>query len=102
MTPFSGKLVWVLLISGGLFIAGSILLHYGMEGGAWLFLLFVGLGQVGVAVFKRKHNRDKQLRVSGRGSLLDASHDPWECRHCHGKNRASGQSCTWCGYSRLS
>lgn len=66
MSPFTSKLIWVFLIVGGLFIAGSIFAYYGMESGAWLFLAFIGAGQVIAALWMRKLNRDKAKRESAR------------------------------------
>ena len=62
MTPFSGKLIWGLLISGGLFMAGAIFVYYGMESGAWALLAVIGAGQIIAPLVMMKHNRDKAKR----------------------------------------
>jgi hypothetical protein len=62
MTPFTGKLFWIVPIVGGLFIAGSIALHYRGESGLKWLLGFIGAGIIGLHLMMWKHRRDKARR----------------------------------------
>ena len=62
MTPFTGKLIWALLIGAGLFFAGSIIAHYKNEDGLKWFLGFVAAGQIIAYLWIKKLNRDKTRR----------------------------------------
>lgn len=64
LTPFSGKLIWGLLILGGLFIVASIIAYYGMESGAWMWLAFVAAGPIIAHFWIKKLNRDRAKRLA--------------------------------------
>lgn len=73
MTPFAGKLTWILLISGGLFMAGAIALHYRTESGLKWLLAFIGAGQIIAPLVMRKHNKDAAKRKRPLTGLEDDS-----------------------------
>lgn len=62
VSPFAGKLIWVAGIVGGLFIAGSIAIHYRSESGLKWLLAFIGAGLIILPLWMRKLNRDKAKR----------------------------------------
>jgi hypothetical protein len=63
MTPFTGKLLWIVPITGGLFIMGAIISHYRAEKTELaMFLGAIGLGILGLHLMMWKHRRDKAAR----------------------------------------
>lgn len=62
MTPFTGKLIWGLLIGAGLFFAGAIIAAYWREWGFALLLLFIAAGQILARLKIKKLNENKAKR----------------------------------------
>lgn len=62
-TPFTGKLIWALLIGAGLFFMGSIIAHYKNEDGLKWFLAFVAAGLIIIPLGIRHLNRKQAERL---------------------------------------
>lgn len=63
LSPFSGKLIWIVAIVAGLFFAGSIIAVFYKELGFGLLLLFLAAGAFFLRFYMKKHNRDRAARL---------------------------------------